>query len=135
VSGGGPATTPVAARAPKRVVSIRVVRGYESCERTSYFVELKTDEGLTMTPTCMRTGSVQLGPDGERVVVPGMSIGEARDRALMEAADWGDFLMIDVEPYFEDGVRHEPSFLQEIYTTQRELAAEEAVEAEARTPR
>lgn len=98
-----------------RIVAIRVYRTTESCERTSYYVELRTDEGFTKTPDCHRTGSIYT--QGE-----GLSIEEARDRALSDAADWGDLLGIAVDPYEEDGEIHAPSFPLEIYTTQRELA-------------
>lgn len=103
----------------QRIVGIRVYRTTESCERTSYYVELRTDEGFTKTPDCHVTGSVYTKGVG-------LSVEEARDRALTDAADWSDLLGIPVDPYEEEGVVHEPSFPLEIYTTQRELAARDA---------
>jgi hypothetical protein len=99
------------------IVRIRVFRMDESCERTTFFVELKTDEGFTMTPCCHRTGSVYTNGEG-------LSVEEARDRALTEALEWGDLLRMTVEPYAEDGVTYESSFPLETYTTQRAIAAE-----------
>jgi hypothetical protein len=97
----------------KKIVSIRVTKSYESCERTTYWVELKTDEGLTMTPESFATGSIYTD-------YIGLSKDEARDRALMTAHEWGDFLDIEVTPYIEEGVAYEPSMKMETYTGQRE---------------
>ncbi len=99
---------------PAAIVRIRVTRMWETCQRTTFFVELTTDEGFTMTPCCHRTGSVYNDFEG-------LSVEEARDRALTEALEWGDFLCMEVEPYVEDGVTYEASFPLETYTTQREL--------------
>lgn len=99
----------------KKIVRIRVFKTWESCERTTFYVELTTDEGFTMTPRSWATGSIYTNHEG-------LSIEEARDRALTDANEWGDFLQITVEPYEEDGVIYTPSFPLELYTTRRELA-------------
>jgi len=98
-----------------RINRIRVFHMHETCERDTFFVELTTDEGFTMTPESFATGSLY---DNFK----GLSLEEARDRALTSAADWGDFLRVPVDPYFADGVEIKPSFLMETYTVQRELA-------------
>ena len=101
-----------------KVVGIRVVRLWESCDRTT-FVELVTDEGMTMTPQSFRTGS-------ERPKIEGISVEEARDRALNTADTWGDFLGIVPEPFEHDGVVHEPHMTMRPYETRRILAARKA---------
>ena len=98
----------------RRVVKIAVTRMWESCQRTTYYVELTTDEGYSMTPDGFATGSVYTNFEG-------LSVEEARDRAITTAYDWGDFLELPVEPYIEDGVRHEPTLALNRYTTRREL--------------
>lgn len=108
------------------ITRIRVLRMDESCERTTFLVELKTDEGFTMTPCHHRTGSTYTKGVG-------LSVDEARDRAITEALEWGDLLRMPVEPYAEDGVTYESSMPLETYTTQRELAARDAAEAEQPT--
>ncbi len=100
----------------RRIVRIRVFSMYESCQRTTYFVELTTDEGFTMTPCSHRTGSVYTD-------FQGLSKEEARERAVIEAQEWADLLMLPMEPFEEDGVLVEPAFLMDTYTTRRELAA------------
>lgn len=94
---------------------IRVFSTYETCERTTFYVELTSDEGFEMTPAGYATGSIYTNGEG-------LSIEEARDRALMDAADWGDFLGIPVEPFIVDGVAIEPSMRFEKYETRRILA-------------
>ena len=98
-----------------KITQIRIFKMWESCERTTYFVELQTDEGFTMTPSSHQTGSVYTNFEG-------ISLEEARDRALMDAHDWADFLGIEVDPYEEDGTVHQPSMKFNRYTIRRELA-------------
>ncbi len=98
------------------IVKIRVFSMWETCERTTYFVELTTNEGFTMTPSSHRTGSVYTNHEG-------LSIVEARDRALIDAHEWGDFLLLAVDPYIEAGITYEPTMTLDAYTTRRELAA------------
>lgn len=98
-----------------KVVGIRVVRLWESCDRTTFFVELVTDEGFTMTPQSFRTGS-------ERPKIDGISVEEARDRALITADTWGDFLGIVPEPFEHEGVTYEPHMTMRPYETRRLLA-------------
>jgi len=99
----------------RTIVKIRVFKTWESCERTTYYVELLTDEGFTMTPCGHATGSVYTDHKG-------LSKDEARDRALCDAAEWGDFLGIEPEPFEEDGEVHTTSFKLQTYTTRRKLA-------------
>lgn len=98
-----------------RIVAIRVVRMWETCERTTFYVELTTDEGFTMTPACFRTGS-------ERPKVEGISVEEARDRALVTADTWGDFLGLAPEPFVHEGVTYTPRMTMRPYETRRVLA-------------
>lgn len=97
-----------------RIVRISVLRTYESCERHTYYVRVETDEGFTKEVESHRTGSVYTNGEG-------LSIEEARDRALIDAATWGDFLGIEPEPYVADGVTHQPSMTFDFYTTRRKL--------------
>lgn len=101
------------------IVKIRVITMSESCNRTTFNVELTTNEGYTMTPSGFETASDYTGGKG-------LSIEEARDRALTEAHQWADFLNLSVEPFIQDGVAHEPSFKLETYATRREQDAEDA---------
>lgn len=105
------------------ITRIRVLRMDESCERTTFLVELTTDEGFTMTPCSHATGSTYTKGVG-------LSVDEARDRALTEALEWGDLLRMPVDPYVVAGVTYESSMPMETYTTQRELSARDAEEAE-----
>jgi hypothetical protein len=104
---------------PKNIVSISVFSMWESCERTTYFVRLKTDEGFDMTPASYRTGSVYTNFEG-------LTKEEARERAMMDAASWGDFLCIPVTPLIEtiDGVETEmkPKRTFDSYGMRREMA-------------
>ncbi len=94
----------------RQIIKIRVMQLRET-DRTTFYVVAETDEGLTRSVDHFRTG--------------GLSIKEARDRALISAADWGDFLQIEPEPFIMGGVRYEPSMKLEIYTTMRELKDDE----------
>ena len=105
---------------PKHIVAIRVYSLWETCERTTYYVELRTDEGFTMTPSGYATGSVYTNFEG-------LSKEEARNRALLDAITWADFLGLTVEPLMEDGVEQKPTgFVMTPYTTRRKLAARKA---------
>ena len=101
----------------KRIVRIRVTAMHESCQRWTFYVELTTDEGFTMTPCCHVTGSLYTD-------FKGLSKEEACERAVTEAMEWGDFLLIPVDPYVLDGVLVEPDILMDTYTGQREDLAE-----------
>ena len=102
---------------PKNIVGIRVFSMWETCERTTYYVELRTDEGFAMTPAGYATGSVYTNFEGP-------SKEEARNRALLDAITWADFLGLRVEPLIEDGVEQKPTgFVITPYTTRRKLAA------------
>lgn len=94
----------------RNIVSIRVVRMWETCKRTTYYVELTTDEGFTMTPVSHRTGSMHEA---------GLSIEAARNRAIIDAGRWADFLELTAEPYVEKDVTYEPSFPMLPYTMRR----------------
>lgn len=106
----------------RKIVRVAVTKMYESCERTTFFVQLTTDEGYSITPESYCTGSVY---------GPGLEIAEARDRALTDAGTWADLLELKVEPYSEDGATHQPSMPMEIYTTRRVLKAR-AVERQSK---
>lgn len=103
----------------RRIVRIRVTSMWESCNRTTFYVELTTDEGFTMTPCGHETGSDYTNGEG-------LTIKEARDRAITDAGTWGDFLCIKPEPFFADGVEVKPTVPLELYTTRRELAKRDA---------
>ncbi len=103
-----------------RIVSISILYMYESCERHSYYVRATTDEGLTKEVDGHQSGSIYTEVDGVR---QGLTREEARDRALIDAATWGDFLGITPVPYEEDGVVHEPSMTFHTYKYQRQSAA------------
>ena len=102
-----------------RIVSISVFSTYESCERTTFYVRATTDEGLTKEVEGHRTGSIYTNGKG-------LSIEEARDRALIDAATWGDFLGIEPEPFVVDGVTFEPSMKLSTYEYQRRSLARKA---------
>ena len=97
------------------ITRISVSKMYESCERTSFYVMLTSDEGFTMTASSHQTGSIYTNHEG-------LSIDEARDRALIDAANWADFLRIEADPFIDDGKSYEPSMTFDSYTIQRELA-------------
>lgn len=100
----------------RHIVKIDIFRMTESCDRTTYFVRLTTDEGMTMTPSSFASHCLYDDIAGRQ----GLSVTEARDRALTEAHEWGDFLEIEVTPYREDGITYEPSLPFETYTMRRE---------------
>lgn len=97
------------------IVRIRVTSMWESCNRTTFYVELTTDEGFAMTPCGHATGS-------DYTEGRGLTIEEARDRAVTDAGTWGDFLRITPEPLIVDGVEIRPSVPLEFYTKRRALA-------------
>lgn len=97
------------------ITRISIMKTYESCERTSFYVMLTSDEGFTMTAASHRTGSVYTNHEG-------LSIEEARDRALIDAANWADFLQVEADPFIEDGKTIEPSMTFDSYEIQRRLA-------------
>lgn len=98
------------------ITRIGIMKTYESCERTSFYVMLTSDEGFTMTAASHRTGSIYTNHEG-------LSIEEARDRALIDAANWADFLQIEADPFIEDGKPVEPSMTFDSYAIQRRLAS------------
>lgn len=100
------------------IVKIEILYMYESCERHSYFVRVTTNEGLTREVEGHQSSSIY-NPEG-------ISREEARDRALIDAATWGDFLGITPEPYIEDGEVISPSMKFNTYTYQREMAKKRA---------
>lgn len=100
---------------PNKIVRVRVTSMWESCNRTTFYVELTTDEGFTMTPCGHATGSDYTNGEG-------LTIEEARDRAVTDAGTWGDFLRITPEPFMVDGAEIKPSVPLNFYTTRRELA-------------
>ncbi len=109
----------------RRIVKVDVYRMYESCERTTYFVRLTTDEGMTLDPESFASHCIYDDIEGRK----GLPVAEARDRALTMAHEWADFLQLEVTPYEEDGVVHEPLMTLDTYTMRREEAAEDAARA------
>ena len=99
----------------RNIVSISVFSTWETCQRTTFYVRLTTDEGMTMETSSFATGSVYTDFEG-------LSLEEARDRALIDAADWADFLGLEVEPFVVDGVTIEPSMKLNRYRNRRALA-------------
>lgn len=111
-----------------QIVSISVYSAYESCERTTFYVRVTTDEGLTKDVEGHRTGSIYTNGEG-------LSIEEARDRALIDAATWGDFLGIEPEPFVDGaGVAHRPSMKISTYGCQRDLEMRRASRNATTTP-
>jgi hypothetical protein len=102
-------------REAHRIESIRMYSMHESCQRTTFYVDLVSSEGFTITVASHRTGSVYTNFEG-------LTLEEARDRALIEADTWGDFLGLTPNPYTSDGVTHEPSMKMRPYETRRVLA-------------
>ena len=102
------------------IVSISILKMYESCERTSFYVQLTSDEGFTMTAAGHQTGSVYTNGEG-------LSIEVARDRALIDAATWADFLQLEVEPFTDDnGNVVKPSMTLGQYRRRRKMAVQAA---------
>lgn len=97
-----------------QIVEIVVKKMTESCERTTFYVNAYTDEGYSMTVASHQTGSIYTNHEG-------LSVEEARERALIDAADWGDFLLIEPTAYKEDGKIIEPSFTFDRFDTRRVL--------------
>jgi hypothetical protein len=97
-----------------KIVKIHVMQLHESCERDTFYVVATTDEGFTMEVAGHSTGSIYT--EGK-----GLSIEEARDRALIDAATWGEFLGIEPEPFVVDGVTYKPSMVFNFYRNRREL--------------
>lgn len=102
-----------------QIVAVRITRMYESCERTTYYVDLVSSEGFTNTVAAHATGSIYTDHVG-------LSVEEARDRALIDADTWADFFGLTPTPYAEEGVTYEPSMLMRRYETRRVLAARRA---------
>jgi hypothetical protein len=101
----------------RKIIKVAVTKMWESCERTTYYVQLTTDEGYSITPASYCTGSVY---------GLGLELAEARNRALTDAGTWADLLELEVEPYIEGGITFQPSFPMKIYTTRRILKARDA---------
>lgn len=106
-----------------KIVRISVFGMYESCERWTYYVRATTDEGMTKEVEGHVTGSLYTEVDGVR---QGLTRDEARDRALIDAATWGDFLGITPEPFKEkddNGVEqtYEPSMVFHFYRNRRAM--------------
>lgn len=97
-----------------KIVKISLIHMYESCVRHTFYVIAETDEGYTKSVSSHRTGSLH-------PFVEGLTLDEARDRALIDAADWGDFLQLEVTPFEMDYRIWEPSMRFDIYKTRREL--------------
>ncbi|MGA1853004.1 hypothetical protein VH570_19405 [Sphingobium sp. HT1-2] len=100
----------------RSIEAIRIYPMWETCQRTTFYVDLVSDEGFTITVASHRTGSVYTNFEG-------LTLEEARDRALIEADTWGDFLGIAPTPYIHDGVTYQPSMTMRPYETRRVLAA------------
>lgn len=112
------------------IIRVAIVRMTESCERTTYYVRLVTDEGYTIEPNSHRTGHAYM-EDGVRVEVPGLSIEEARARTFYDAGDWADLLGLSVDPYEEDGVTHGPTMRpRRRFEMQRTMATRRAAKAQ-----
>jgi hypothetical protein len=109
----------------RRIVRVDVYRTYETCDRTTYYVRLTTDEGFTMDPESFASHCVYDDMAGRK----GLSVEEARDRALTTAHEWADFLQLEVTPYVEKGVTYEPLMTFDTYAMRREEAAEDALRA------
>lgn len=98
----------------KKIVRIHVMSMFETCNRTTFYVQLTSNEGHTMTAAGHATGS-------DYTEGKGLTIEEARDRALIDAANWGDFLLITPDPFLVDGVAIEPSMTFDSFTMRREM--------------
>lgn len=96
--------------------SIRVLEMHESCERDSFYVLIYSSEDYDMTVACHQTGSIYTNGEG-------LSYEDARERALCDAADWGDFLKITPDEFRDkDGKVIKPDFEFQRYETRRVLA-------------
>lgn len=104
----------------RKIVKISIFPMTESCERTTYYVRLDTDEGFHTEPCAHRTGHAYMD-DGVRVEVPGLSKEEALQRALSDAGDWSDLLQIPMEPYIEDGAERKAAWDRNRFTNEREM--------------
>ena len=107
------------------IIGIRISKLWETCDRTSFYVTLESDEGFDKQVECHRTNSIMDREAGH----PGISIDEARDRALIDVHRWADFLNLELDPYIEDSVLYEPSMRMLPHTVQRELAKRRAAKA------
>jgi hypothetical protein len=96
------------------ITKISLMMTWESCERTTYYIVLTNDEGFTLTPDAHRTGSIYTNHEG-------LTKEEARDRALIDAHNWSDFLQIPFTPYVEEDVVYEPSMTFNSFTMRREM--------------
>lgn len=114
----------------RKIVEISIVRMDETCERTTYYVRLTTDEGFHTEPCAHRTGSVHM-VDGERVVTPGLAIEEALQRTLSDAGDWSDLLQIPMTPYIENGVVQKALWDRNRFTNERRMNVKRAARAAA----
>ena len=95
-----------------RIVKIYVLQLYESCERHTFYVVAATEDGMTKEVEGHQTGSIYNNHQG-------LSLEEARDRALIDAATWGEFLGIEPEPFIKDGVTYAPSMKFHFYDRRR----------------
>lgn len=98
----------------QKIVKIHISHMYESCERHTFYVVVTTDEGFTREVESHQTGSIYTDHEG-------LTVEEAMDRALITAADWGDFLQLPVEPFIFQDILREPSLTFDSYTMRREL--------------
>jgi len=109
-------------RGMRRIVRISVHRMSETCDRITFFVRTTTDEGFDMDVSSFASHCIYDDLRGTK----GLSVAEARDRALTTAHMWADYLELAVEPYVEDGVVYQPEMTFDTYAMRREEAAEDA---------
>jgi hypothetical protein len=80
---------PAPLREGGKIVSVSVKTTMESGKGVGYWVTLTNDLGQTLTPMMSYT----------------------RSNALCEATEWADFLGVEMQPFYEDGVLIEPDFV------------------------
>jgi hypothetical protein len=84
----------------KNITRVSITKMTESNQRTTYFVTLVNCLDQVITPAAFSTGTG---------AVKGLSVKEARDRALIEAHEWAGFLGLTAEPFVEDGKEIKPT--------------------------
>lgn len=85
----------------KPPVEVYVQRMTESGNRLSFWTTIKNAAGQEITPSVFRAY--------EYNGFEGLSVEEARDRALIEASEWASFFGMKATPYYENDILFQPS--------------------------
>ena len=103
----------------KPPVSVYVSKLVESGPRYSFWVVIENSKGQTLTPQVFRAYSYN-GSSG-------LSIEEARDRALIEAHELAGFFGMKAEPFYDNGVLYEPTMVFDRYADDEPSVSDEFV--------